>query len=885
MPETVTKRQGTRHWRVLAFSLVVALVGGTCVSGNAQSNIQKDEPLANLPNSLSAPKFAVAAREAGERKSATGLLSLPADAQGPVSAALGKDDSGYWVRRRAEGFHGENQRHALDVEFTRQGAEVRSHNLSWLLKTCGYGYGDALNPAKAVAPQAEANRVEYRRDGVNEWYENGPLGLEQGFTLVRSPGKANGKALTVALEVRSVGIDEPNMPETAAAAGVEVRKREGKTLELRGKDGKVALRYTGLTARDATGRELASWTEMRGERLLLRVDDRGARYPVVVDPWIQQGELISSDGGAQDQFGTSVAVNGNTVVVGAQYHSFGTSYDEGAAYVFVNNGGTWSQQAELIPSDGVAYDGFGESVAISGSTVMVGSVCHPGAAGSCGPGAVYVFDGSGGTWSQQAELKASDGVGADHFGWSIAMDSNLAVIGAYNKEVRGHSAQGAAYVFGLSSGNWTQQAELTAADGLYNDEFGYTVALSGSTIVIGAPDRTVGSNQAQGEAYVFTGSGATWSQQAEVTSSDGEAGDFFAWSVAVDGSTAVMGAPCHPRNGFAFCQGGPGAAYVFGESAGTWSQQAELTSSDGVDGDAFGNSVSLSGSTAVMGAPLHAATEVGPGAAYVFGESSGTWSQQAELAASDGVGGSYFGWAVALDGTTIVTGAPAHTVGSNASQGAAYVFVPPSTTVTLSPASLSFGNQAVNTTSAAKTVTLKNTGTATLNNTSIAITAGNSYFAISKNTCGATLPAGNACTVSITFTPPELAAETGTLTFTNNASGSPQTVSLTGTGVAQATLTPSSHKFSKTKVGSTSAAYKFTVKNNLNTTLTGISFSTSAPFAVSTSTCSTTLDSKKSCTISVTFSPTATGTATGTLTLKDSANDSPQTASLSGTGD
>jgi uncharacterized repeat protein (TIGR03803 family) len=203
-------------------------------------------------------------------------------------------------------------------------------------------------------------------------------------------------------------------------------------------------------------------------------------------------------------------------------------------------------------------------------------------------------------------------------------------------------------------------------------------------------------------------------------------------------------------------------------------------------------------------------------------------------------------------------------------------------TVTLSPTSLSFGSQAIDTTSAAKSVTVKNSGSVTLDIGSISV---GTNFAISANTCGSTLGAGKKCKVSVTFTPTEPGSLTGTLSFADNASGSPQTVSLSGAGEAQATLTPSSHIFKETKVGDTSAAYKFTLKNNLNTTLTGISHSTTGPFSVSTTTCGTTLDSKKSCTISVAFSPTETGTATGTLTVKDSANDSPQTASLTGTGD
>lgn len=207
-------------------------------------------------------------------------------------------------------------------------------------------------------------------------------------------------------------------------------------------------------------------------------------------------------------------------------------------------------------------------------------------------------------------------------------------------------------------------------------------------------------------------------------------------------------------------------------------------------------------------------------------------------------------------------------------------------TVTVSPTTLSFGSVAIDTTSASKTVTLTNTGTASLSISSIAITAGSSFFAISSNACGSTLAAGKKCTVRVTFSPgTSLGADSGTLSFTDNATGSPQTVSLSGTGVAQATLTPAKYTFAKTKVGATSAAKSFTLKNNLATTLTGISYSTKAPFAVSASTCSTTLASKKSCTISVTFSPTVVGKVTGTLTVNDSANNTPQTASLSGTGD
>lgn len=608
--------------------------------------------------------------------------------------------------------------------------------------------------------------------------------------------------------------------------------------------------------------------------------------------WIQEAELDASDGVSQDWFGYSVAVDGTTVVVGAWGHTVGSNYGQGAVYVFTENGGMWTQQAELTSSDGQDYDNFGWSVAISGNTIAIGAICHPYSSNSypqCGPGAVYVFGESGGTWTQQAELTASDGVRGDLFGYSVAAASNTIVIGADQKEIHSHAYQGAAYVFVGSGETWTQQAELTASDGIYNDTFGYSAAVNGSTAVIGAPFRTVGANQAQGTVYVFSGSGGTWTQQAELISSDGEAGDIFGNSVALDGSTAVIGAPCHPRNGAAFCQGGTGAAYVFVDNSGTWSQQAELTSSDGVAGDEFGISVALSGSTMLMGAPYHTfGTSDVPGAAYVFADNGGTWSQQAELTSSDGVAFDQFGYSVALSGSTAVGGSPNHPAqgGTAYGPGAAYVFqsVANQPALTLYPTSLNFGDVVLNKAGSPQTVTATNTGGATLE---IASIAANGDFAISTNTCGATLAAGASCSVSVIFTPKALGARMGTLTFTDNAPNSPQTVGLSGTGVKvpPASLTPASAKYPKEKVGTTSKAKTFTLTNKQKVTLTGIAISTTGDYAVSETTCGTSLAAKGKCTIEVTFTPTAVGTRTGQLSVSDSAGNSPQTSSLTGTAD
>jgi hypothetical protein len=601
-------RIGTRSGTILGPSLAIVLVVGVCVPGLAQSNTQKEASFGKLNTSTPVANLASPSTSAGkssEGKSVPGLASIPAGAQGPISATLGKDDSGYRVRPNANGLRGENLRQAFVAEFTRRGAEVRSHSVRWGLETRGYGYGDALHTVKAVAPQANANRVEYRRDGLTEWYENGPLGLEQGFTLAHPPGKATGEPLTLELALRG-----------DLVAAVE---STGTSLELRRKDGKVALRYAGLKARDARARELRSWLEVRGERLLLRVEDGEARYPVVVDPWIQQAELTSSDGAAGDYFGNSIAVSGSTVVVGAGWRTVGSNNSQGGVYVFVQSGTNWSQQAELTASDGGAYNYFGRSVALSGSTIVVGAPGYPTVGSNVAQGAAYVFTQSGTNWSQQAKLTASDGVAYDELGFSVALSGSTALVGAPCHPALGGCGPGGAYVFTQSGTSWSQQAELTASDGVPQDEFGWSVALDANTAVVGATLHTVGSNQNyQGAAYVFVESGGTWSQQAELSASDGVSYDVFGFSVAVNGSTALVGSYCHPAVSQSTC--GPGAAFVFVESGGTWSQQAELTASDGAENDYFGWSVGLDGSAAVGGAPHHTVgSNQFQGAAYVLG--------------------------------------------------------------------------------------------------------------------------------------------------------------------------------------------------------------------------------------------------------------------------
>jgi FG-GAP repeat len=361
--------------------------------------------------------------------------------------------------------------------------------------------------------------------------------------------------------------------------------------------------------------------------LVAATHGRGAYVlPITPAPPAQQAKLTASDGSPGVQFGSSVALSGLTALVGSPFSS------TGSAYVFARSGLTWTQQAELTAADATPSEQFGGAVALSGSTAVVGAIGQ-----KMNTGAAYVFVRTGTTWTQQAELNASDGAQLDSFGVSVAMSGSTVVVGAYGK----NSNTGSAYVFVRTGTTWTQQAELTASDIGTGAYFGVSAAVSGSTAVIGAGERG-STSQA---AYVFVRSGTTWTQQAKLIGSDTVAHDSFGSAVALSGSTAVVGAFDHAQNG---------AAYVFVRSGTAWTQQAELTASNGAPRDYFGLSVAVEQSTAVIGAVGKNSVA---GAAYVFTRSGTSWSQQAQLAGTDTTSGDFFGGSMALCGCNAIVGA------------------------------------------------------------------------------------------------------------------------------------------------------------------------------------------------------------------------------------
>jgi hypothetical protein len=571
------------------------------------------------------------------------------------------------------GYEASNPKQRLHATFTTSGARVASlkGGRELVLKPIGYGYGSGIIDLDSHNITARGNQIEYEyfferqsaipesQSAIREWFVNTKAGIEHGFTLPEPPPteRGEGDALRVEMEVEGDFEARLDAARQAVVFGC-------------GRDGE-GLTYDKLKVYDARGRELTARFELEGNRLAIVVEDGEAEYPLTIDPLLAgQTKVTHTDGAAGDYFGRSVAIDGDTAVVGAPFDDVAPNDDQGAAYVFVMSGGNWTEQQQLVADDGQVGDEFGASVAISGDTIVVGAPeVDLGAVE--GQGAAYVFKWDGTVWTQEQKLMASDGQSKDHLGMSVAIDGDTAVVGANSA----NSNQGVAYVFTRSANAWTQQQKLVADDLTAKAQFGISVAINGAIVVVGAH----GMDTDRGAAYVFTGNGATWTQQQKLIADDRADGDGFGFSVAISGDTVadtvvdtvVVGASFAGTGGNLF----QGSAYVFTQSGTTWTQRKKLTAADGEAEALFGYSVGISGRKVVVGA-IGATVDgnAGRGAAYVFVRSGPDWKQRKKLIASDGAANDFFGRAVAVSEDTMVSGAYADDINANQDQGSAYLF-------------------------------------------------------------------------------------------------------------------------------------------------------------------------------------------------------------------
>jgi hypothetical protein len=514
-----------------------------------------------------------------------------------------------------------------------EGLKVQGNGLSWGISLRGMGRGNQAQDAQTPEIMQTDERLEYRRGVITEWYRDTALGLEQGFTIRESPKGKGGLVLHLDLSTDLEGrLDE-----------------DERGISFAGADGQT-LRYDNLKVYDANGAELEAKMIYNPAQVVIHVNDRDAAYPITIDPLIyQEQKVLAMDGAVGDNFGYAVAMDGNTALVGAANDDIGANANQGSAYIFVRSGTTWTQQAKLIASDGAADDYFGCSVAMSGDTALVGA--RNGDAGAIDQGAAYIFVRSGTTWVQQAKLTASDGAASDVFGWSVALSGDTALVGANWDDVGANADQGSAYVFTRSGTTWTQQQQLIASDGAEGDNFGVSVALSGDTALVGAAYDDVGANADQGSAYVFTRSGATWTQQQQL-SSPAFVNYYFGAAVALYGDTALVGAP------------GGSFARIFLRGGTTWTVGYSFF---GLVPSQSGSSVALSGDMALVGAANDETV-------LVLERIGSNWgfSHSLEFTTSDSV--SFAGASVAISGDTGLVGALFADIGANTDQGAAYFY-------------------------------------------------------------------------------------------------------------------------------------------------------------------------------------------------------------------
>jgi hypothetical protein len=352
--------------------------------------------------------------------------------------------------------------------------------------------------------------------------------------------------------------------------------------------------------------------------------------------WTQRAKLLTSDGAASDYFGVSVAISGDTVAVGA-YGDGDKGSSSGSAYIYTRNvvgslTAGWTQRAKLLASDGAANDYFGWSVAISGDTVAVGAYGDDDkdlyASGSA---YIYTRNVAGSLtagWTQRSKLLATDGAPGDGFGWSVAISGDTVAVGAYSDDDddKGYDS-GSAYIYtrnvaGSLTAGWTQRAKLLASDGAARDNFGWSVAISGDTVAVGAyGDDDKGSSS--GSAYIYTRNVASsltagWTQRAKLLASDGAAGGYFGRSVAISGDTVAVGHENDDDKGT-----NSGSAYIYtrddaGSLTASWTQRAKLLASDGAAGDYFGASVAISFDTVAVAAYSDDDNGPGSGSAYMF---------------------------------------------------------------------------------------------------------------------------------------------------------------------------------------------------------------------------------------------------------------------------
>ncbi|MBL7046631.1 MAG: PKD domain-containing protein [Candidatus Marinimicrobia bacterium] len=374
-------------------------------------------------------------------------------------------------------------------------------------------------------------------------------------------------------------------------------------------------------------------------------------------------KLTAGDAEIGDYFGYSASISGNYAIVGANNDDDNGS-NSGSAYIFYHAGEGWIEQSKLTASDGAYSNRFGQSVSISGEYAIVGAPFNQN--NGISTGSAYIFKRMGTAWEQQAKIFPGDGDYSDAFGYSVSINGEYAIIGAYADDDSG-SSSGSAYIFKRDGTVWSEQIKLTASDAEEQDWFGYSVSVSGEHAIVGAY-KNDDSGESSGSAYIFKLEGETWTEISKLTPNDPDGGDKFGYSVSIKGNDAIIGTPQSDDSGNA-----SGSAYIYSLEGEDWIQQDKLTASDGAASDQMGFSVAIKRDYAIVGAQFTDDNGYSSGSAYLFRRDQESWIQEVEITASDGVAYDQLGASVAISGRNLLLGALGDD-DSGESSGSAYVY-------------------------------------------------------------------------------------------------------------------------------------------------------------------------------------------------------------------
>ena len=384
---------------------------------------------------------------------------------------------------------------------------------------------------------------------------------------------------------------------------------------------------------------------------------RGADAPLPGNVQLLRDALVAKDGQAYAHLGEAVAIDGNVAVAGAPYAEAGSKTDAGAAYVFERVNKQWLTRTKLVAPNAMPYDRFGSSVAVDGNTIVV-------TADRCdkfgyNAGAAFVFARDGDAWRHAATIAPPSPQSSAAFGYSSALDGDTLVIGA--------PGVATAHVFARRGSAWVAQSALHPDEKLPNCGFGHSVAVDGDTILVGA-NTTSDRLLLGGSAYVFRRNDNAWTFETSLRSSRDEATARFGTAVAIRGDVALIGASRATVNG----RTRAGAAFVF-ERRGNWKPIAELTNDPPRSDEEFGRALALLPDAAVVGSQFGDAAGLNTGGAQLYARDGGKWTRRAALLAQDRATISEFAFAIAASDTEAIIGAPRRNTSVTAS-GGAYIF-------------------------------------------------------------------------------------------------------------------------------------------------------------------------------------------------------------------